>query len=243
MVLDPNIMPAVVGNPGQRVRAMLTSDETFATTLLVWCADEFHDHRDAHGDLEFLSWHPATLRKELEERYGCKLPQTTVDRLMAAIAVTTSDTFFQNVPDFIQLANVLSGDTFDPTVFDPADSAECAWAVTEALLLHPPENDEPFSDDIRAYIGYVLKDEGYVTPPDILKIAIDGDFSDRVSYDFADDPEMFEGIYAVQQGKTEEIEEIVRSGLQELVSQLRELPLRHGDTRALEQQATQFVRA
>lgn len=242
MPTDLNIMPVKpAGNPAKLVRDLLAGDDAYATTLLVLCVDEFFDERDDEGDFALFSWHPSTIRRELEDRHGCEIPQGTIDRLMAAITIKKDDSFFQDVTSFIPIANVLAGDTFDPTTFDPADSAECAWAVTEALLLHPPDSDEPFSDDIRAYIGYVLKDEGYVTPPDVLRIAIGGDFSDQVRYDFTDDPAMFAGIYDIQRGKTEEIEGIVRDGLRELISQLRGLPLRHGSTRLLEQQAAKFM--
>jgi hypothetical protein len=136
----------------------------------------------------------------------------------------------------VALANVLAGDEFDPSVFDPADSAECAWAITEALLLSPPDDDdpEPFSPEVRTYVGKVLRDEGYVTPPDVLKIALDGDFAEHVRYSFADDPEMFSGIHDVQAGKTQEIESVIREGLSELLDQLKALPLQHGSVAELE---------
>ena len=58
-------------------------------------------------------------------------------------------------------ANVLAGSEFDPETFDPADSAECAWAVTEALLLSPPDERDTqpvFSDEIRKYIQEMQED-------------------------------------------------------------------------------------
>jgi hypothetical protein len=120
-------------------------------------------------------------------------------------------------------------------VFDPADSVECAWAVTEALLLVPPdaEDPEPFSDEVRHYIGAVLREEGYVTAPDVLRIALDGDFADHVRFNFADDPEMFQGIYDVQASKAAEVTDTVRENLTELLEQIQSLPLVHGDARGL----------
>jgi hypothetical protein len=43
--------------------------------------------------------------------------------------------------------------------------------MTEALLIQPPDDDDenPFSEDIVAYIGQVLNQEGIISPPDILK--------------------------------------------------------------------------
>ena len=218
------------------IRKLISSDEVYATTMLAIAIDTW--------GTECFEWHPHTLRLELEAEYG-PVTEGNFDRLFAGIAILTTDLFFTDVARFIQLANVLAGSSFDPTVFDPADSAECAWAVTEALLLayDADENPEPFSDDIRHYITAVLLEEGYVTPPDILKIAIDADFSSKVSFEFGDDPELFQSIYAVQQGKTQEITEILREGLLELLSELKLLPLDHGSTNELEARISQTIKA
>lgn len=223
-------------NTVQTVRAMLLSDGTYATTLLVWVLDYFGP--------EVLEWHPETIKMELEEAFAVKLPKANLDKLLAIITILTTDLFFKNAARFIQLANILAGDDFQPDEFEPADSAECAWAVTEALLLVPPSNEdpEPFSDEVRAYIGQTLRDEGYVTPPDVLRIALDADFSDKVRYNFADDPELFQGIYEVQQGKTEEIKQILAEGLQELIEQLQALPLQTGNTSELAKRISQTLK-
>lgn len=214
-------------NQAQFLRQILTGEDTFATTMLVWTIEQF--------GLESLQWHPLTLRMELEETNNLRLPKANFDKLMAAITIVTTDYFFKDVSRFVQLANILSGDDFQPDEFDPADSAECAWAVTEALLLSPPdeEDPEPFSDDVRRYLGIVLKEEGYVTPPDVLRLAIGADFTEQVRYDFTDDPEMFQAIHEVQQDKTKDVENLIRANLSGLLGQLQALPLREGSTTEL----------
>lgn len=228
------------------MREILTGD-TFATVLLVLFVDMTGDELDEEGKplgLRALHWHPQTIKEYVEDHWGIRLPKGNFDKLMAAIAIVTTDLFFRDADRFIKLCNVLAGSEFDHQTFDPADALECAWGCTEALLLDPPdaENPEPFSDEVRWYVTHVLREEGFIQPPDILKIAIDGDFSAQVSYDFADDPEMFSGIYAVQQAKTEEVETILRDGLLELLGQLQILPLRHGSTADLEKRISQMIR-
>ena len=44
--------------------------------------------------------------------------------------------------------------------------------ITESLLLEPHDNPEPFCDEIRYYIGHMLKEEGFTSPPDVLRIAM-----------------------------------------------------------------------
>lgn len=224
-------------NKAERVAQFLTTDEAYATTMLVLCWDAFaHMPGTERGD-EWMQWHPGAMRRNIDETFGTKVSTGNFDRLMAAISVLTSDDFFQDVKAFIPLANVLAGSEFAPDEFDPADSAECAWAVSEALLINPPEDDDKptFCDEIRRYIGYVLRDEGYITPPDVLRIAIDGDFSAKVTYDFGDDPIMFGAIHQVQTGKTAEIESVIREQLLELAEQLQSLPLKHGNTSGVQE--------
>jgi len=210
-------------NPGARIRQVLTDEESYTTTLVALLIDSY--------GTEALEWHPETIRRQLEADYNLELPQYAHDRIMAGVTLLTTDYFFKSLSRFIDLCNVLSGSEFDPSVFDPADSAECAWGITEALLLSPPEDDdeEPFIDDIRRYIGFTLRDEGFVKPPDVLQIALDADFSDKVRFDFSDDPEMFQGIYQTQADKTDEVTMMLKDNIRELIDQLEALPLKEGD--------------
>lgn len=107
------------------------SEQSYATTLLL-C------YMDAYGS-EGLDWDPMTIRHEIEEDYGVKLPNKSFNKLMAAINIATTDQFYTSLPDFIDLCNVLSGDVLDPRWFDPADPGECAWGMTEAMFISPPE--------------------------------------------------------------------------------------------------------
>lgn len=229
--------PASGQSTTRAVRALLESPETYATVLLVWALDTFGP--------ECLEWHPQTLRMEIENDFKVRLPKANFDKLLAAIAILTTDSFFKDVAKFIQLANVLAGDDFEPGEFEPADCAECAWAVTEALLLVPPdeEDQEPFNEEIRRYIGHVLKDEGFVRPPDILRIALDGDSSAMVDGLYGRDSELHAEIVATQKAKSDEIENIVRQGLSELVSQLKSLPLQNGSTNELTQKISDTIRS
>lgn len=221
------------GNPIEAAKALLQDRDTYATVLFVLAVDAFGPECLFDPDDPGRGpWHASTFRSMIEQRFGVKLPKCNLDKIMAAATICTTDLFFTNLDRFIVLANILAGDEFDPSEFEPADPVECAWAITEALLLDPPdeENPEPFSDDVRRYIGFVLKEDGFVTPPDVLRIAIGDDLAGRVSYDFADDPEMFSGIWSVQEGKAAEVEAILRENLIELRHQLGLLRLQDGST-------------
>jgi len=205
-----------------RLHDLLTDEETYATTLLVLFIDRF--------GTEGLTWHPSTIDREMRTEFGVELPKALFDKLMAAITLVTTNYFYKDTGKFIEICNILSGDDFDPAMFDPADTAECAWGLTEAMLISPPEEDEPFDPQIIGYVNEVLKAEGYIQPPDILKLGLDAGLQSRVNADFADDPEIFQAIYETQRSKADEVTNVVRENLNDLIAQVRSLPLKEGDT-------------
>jgi hypothetical protein len=200
------------------------SPETFSSVLLTLFLDKF--------GTEALEWDPATITMEVEEEFDVDLPQLALDKLITAIQLLTTDRFFKNLPDFIAFCNIMGGDTYRPDMWDPADAEEVAWGITEALLISPPEDDdpEPFTDEVRAYIGAVLDSEGIINPPDILRIALR---TARVSpnlEDFSDDPMMFNAVYDLEAGKTEDINQSIRLKTDLLIKQLAALNLQNGNT-------------
>jgi hypothetical protein len=234
---DSILMGSTLTVPQQTLstwKKLWTDPETFATTLLVMGLD--------HYGPELLTWHPETIRLEIESDFALKLPKANYDRLLAAITVVTTDLFFKNASRFVQLANVLAFDDFQPDEFDPADAMECAWAITEALLLSPPdEDDELFCLEIRRYIAFILDEQGFVQAPDVLRLAVK-DYAKTVSYDFTDDPEMFAAVNDVQTGKKDAVETTLRLCLYELMEQLSALKLKQGSTDEIVKKLQQLLR-
>lgn len=217
-------------------REAFTGRGSYATTMVALLVDVY--------GTECFGWSPETLEMEINEDFDIKIPRANLDRLLCGINLITSDDFYQSLPDFINYCNILSGDTYDPRQWDPADSAEIAWGITEGLLLAPPEDDEeePFAPDIVAYIGEVLNQEGIINPPDVLKIAVrDDDPAAFVAGEFSDDPEMFDAIYDFEAGKTAEINNAVMAGLQGLARQLDALQLRNGSTKGVVKEMLQSL--
>lgn len=205
--------------------------ESFATTMLVLFLDTF--------GTAALQWDPQTIALEIESEWGIGLPQGNLDRLLVGIRLLTTDDFTTSLPDFIQFCNVLSGDLYDPETWDPADSTEIAWGLTEALLLDPPEDDEPFTEEILAYIGAALDSEGMMQAPDILGIALREPIRPEIQGDYSDDPTMFASIYEFEASKTDDVNKIVRGRLQLLSAQLDRLPLRTGSAKDVIRKLTQ----
>ncbi len=218
------------------LQKVLVHPDTFATTLVVCLVDTY--------GTEVFDWSPETIRLETEQDFSIQWPQSNFDRLMAGCALVKTDNFYKNLPDFIELCGILSGAPAHPGVFAPADAAECAWGVTETLLLSPPDEAEPFSDEIRAYIGKVVEMEGIISPPDILKIGIlSGDYRIRVHNDFSDDPELYGAIWGTEQDKTDDINDLVKGRLTLLIQQLSSLQLTNGDTSKIAKQMLTSLKA
>jgi len=181
--------------------------------------------------VEAFEWSPETIALELHDDFQIALPKVNHDKIMAGIAVITTDQFWADLPSFIQLCNVLADDEFQPEEFDPADAHEMAWAITEAVLLDEPEDlKNLFSDDIRRYIGAVIVEEGLVNPPDILALAIQDTPLEDPLHLSASDPEMYAAFWDNQNSKSQEIKDMIRRQTMELFQQLEELPLRNGNT-------------
>lgn len=222
--------------PKTIVRAMLLSEDTFTTPLFLILMDRYGP--------EALKWAPETIRRELEDDFQLKLPKYTLDKLMAAISIVTTNYFYKDVTRFIELCNILAGDDFQPDEFEPADAGEILLAMTEALLLWPPDDDSQdteFSEEIREYIHQVLNEEGILKPFDVLRLAFDDDRGAVVDAEYADDPEMFAAIYENQQSKQDDLKAMLLQNVEALTQQLRLLPLNSGQTSAVVEQLQGMV--
>jgi hypothetical protein len=198
--------------------------------------DEYYEVDDPPAE-NCYTWHPSTILLEVRDDFGIELPRANFDRLMAGIHLVTSDAFYKSPPTFVEICNVLNGGLYDPSTWDPADALECAWGITEAMLLAPPDanDDEPFSPEVRAYIGAALDHEGILDPPDVLRIAIRNGGNNQAAkiYSRFADPEVREAIARTEAAKVGEINDRIKSNLRTLVAQLEALQLAHGDARAL----------
>lgn len=209
-----------------KLKEVLLDPRTPATVLLVLAVDLLGP--------EVLQWDPATVHMELEESLGTKPSAACFNKLMGAMELVASDAFYRDLPTFIRLCNVLYNGTLDLENFDPADAGEVAWGITEALLIWPPDpqDDEPFDQKIVEYIGYALRDEGIMRPPDVLQLGIlPDDTWSRVQDTFSDDPQMFRAIYGVEAAKTEEINQMVKDRLRQILVLLDVIPLQTGDAK------------
>lgn len=218
-------MPTILPNRKARLGGLLRSEDTYATVLVTILLDMY--------GTDALQWSPDTIVMEFKDDFAVELPKANVDRLMAAVGILTTDDFYKRLPVFVQYCNILSGDEFSPHTFNPADPAECAWGIVEAMLLSPPDEDEPFTEEIRAYIGKALDDAGVKNAPDVLGIALRDSWEADFSGMSLQDPAMFGAEFQGAQEREQEIVATVKQNMQELIQQLSQLPLQNGRTQDL----------
>lgn len=196
---------------------------TFATTLLLLFVDQY-GMEPLNGE---DPWDPEAIQLELQDDLGSPVPDVNLSKLLALQLHIQTDRFYTRLADFIRICNVLSGAT-TPDPDDPADVDEIVWALTEALLVEPPDTEEPFSMEIRRYIGEKLKDEGFLEPPDLLRLGIRTDRWQAILPSFQDRPELQRKIRESAQAKNDEIMKMLRTRLAALLDQLKGLRLESG---------------
>jgi hypothetical protein len=217
-------------------RTFLLTEESAALPLFLIVMDRY--------GAEALSWAPETIKLELENDFRIQLPKISLDKIMAAITIVTTNYFYKDVTRFIELCNILAGDDFQPDEFEPADAGELLVGITEAILLWPPDGDPEdteFNPEIREYISQVLGQEGILKPFDVLRLAFNKDEASKVDAEYADDPEMYSAIYKNQQEKTDELRAVYLENILALASQLKLLPLQQGSTKELVNQLEKIV--
>lgn len=170
---------------------------------------------------ELTSFDAETIRLELQTEFSIPLiDNEIIGRLMAMLAAVHTDLFYQSLPSFIEICNVLSGQAASPGLFDPADPYEISWAVTEVGLIDPPDDDTQFSEEIRAYMGFMLHEHGFFSPPNAMAMAIMPDAS-MVPSQVTDDPELLPTIVQNDIERAAEIDMMLRENVAELAEQMR----------------------
>ena len=204
---------------------ILKDDQTAGSILLLLLTDIFSIKPEMLDD--FLAWDPQTVKMEIVDMFGIEIPESNFNKYMAARELVVSNVFWQSLPDFISLCNALNDGSFDPRIFDIADVGEVAWAVTESVLLWPPDKGsrEEFAPDILAYMREIAAAEGLTRIPAILKFAIpeDDKIWDQITAQFDSDPVMFKSIYELSIAKTELIDNMLIERLDYMIKQMESL--------------------
>ena len=144
------------------IKGMLRHEHTMATVLHAIVLKEFGE--------DIYKWDPITLDKEIQDTFEVEFPKLNADKLQAIITSLTTDRFFRDWQAFTAICEVLNGDNTVLDLADPLTAPEMAWGVIEQRL--NDDSNQPFTEEVRRYVGAVLSTYGFVDAPDHLSWAI-----------------------------------------------------------------------
>lgn len=200
----------------------LLSDAPFGTSLLLLGLDRFPPSSEKEDD-SMLSWLPETIREEYQKELG-RLAPHNFDKLMAAVTLQTTDLFRSSPARFVRLADALVGNGLQLDA-DLPSIPECCWAIIEASFIDPDEDNYPWHPGISRYLGFMLKQEGWLAVPPVLQGIAEWKGPPDLPR------EWLEPAWARHRKMEKELHEDLAENLLDLAAQLSALPIRDGDVR------------
>ena len=179
---------------------------------------------------EAFEWEPETIRMQLKDDFGAKIPLVNHDKLWSLIVALTTNQFQLSSDIFSQTCRSLNGDEAEFGVLSPIDPEDLAWGVAEITYNDPPDpnlgNDE-FSHEVSRYAGLILYNNGILEPPKFLAFAEYPSENPVLDLEtaFTDDADMFEAARKKQVDSKMYLEQYVAERMKELWQQLQALPL------------------
>lgn len=198
--------------------------EAHATTLMAVAVRNY--------GTDFLEWDPITIQIELEEDFGVELPSEVFDKVMAAVAVLTTDRVYYSVPLFDEVINSFVGLGFS-TDEDTPTVEELCLTVAEIYLLDPEPSvaereHQRWSHDIRRYCRVILDDEGFSYAPRVLDFVPDRQVSVPTGADEPDGSRLG-SIIAEQEARRDEIDAWVDQQVEKIVAELQAVGINPSD--------------
>ena len=141
----------------------LLNPESFATTLYLVALRRF--------GVAIHEWEPEMFDLEFRDEFEIDVPKVNQSKLLALTTAIATNAFYREFQTFGVVCELLSGGEENFADITPdLLPAEMAWGVTEVLL--SDSTPEPVSSDVAAYVGVILSENGFTSPPKILDFAI-----------------------------------------------------------------------
>ena len=194
--------------------ALIADNDVFASTLLVLMLDKFGEEL-LNG--EEGPWTPEMLRMEIQDYFEVAIPDDNLGKLVAAISVITTNNFFRSLPSFLFTIHGLLGDGIDWSYAEPIDLEDLAWAMMEALLLSPPQEEDLFDSQIVAYCKTLIKREGLLAPPAVLTFAKEEEAYGNIT-------PCDENVMIEQADRTNAVNDYIEEQMQRLLQEISSIP-------------------
>lgn len=191
---------------------LLAEKTAFATPLLLYAYDLIGD--------EIFDLEPETIEQILKQQ-NHKTLQRNVDKVNAALGLLTTNLFWQDPITFAVTCRTLNRKARVNAA--PPDIEDVLWGITEARLIvgNPDEENEPFSDSIKAYIQQLLKMAGIVTEVPTL------DFIEpRKEPNVYDDSEQSIAAYDSSRERVDDLEQGLSTKMATMLKQIKDLRMK-----------------
>lgn len=123
-----------------------------------------------------LEYEPALLRDQIEKDFDIKLATIQMDKLQAAMAVMTTDSFYDDWRVFEATCHLFHNEATDTDLVTPLDAEDIAIGLAEATMIKNDVNDPSdtlvFDEEVRAYAGRIFYEYGLCKAPKIFPTAI-----------------------------------------------------------------------
>lgn len=217
-----------------KVQQLFRNEESYATSLLACCLDLY--------GTKIFEWEPETLWLNLAEDLDIELPDLAKDKIQSLITCYTTDLFYHSVEVFAAVANVLGGAEANFAVMDYVTPEEALWAMYEVTLnlAEDEKNNAEFNDEIKSFLGVVLKHDGMLEAPDMLAVA---DYEPPSDKEWADDPVMYNAVFDKKKTDKAHIMSFLAERLKGLIIELDSLPLTHRDAKQWETFKTNMMKS
>ena len=201
-----------------KVRRALESSKTMGAVLYTVLTAQYGE--------EWLDWDPATIYLELRDDFNAEPASEVMDRISALLVAVCTGEFFVRYEAFSGITHALNTGQPSFTMFDPVETEEAGWAVTELSLIR---DLLPFGYSVKQYLKQALLADGYNAdnPPPVLEHIFDAkDPSSNVIKELVGNTAEHDQQYA-------EFDGYIANQLKDMAFQFHELGLESELTRLL----------
>lgn len=190
---------------------------------------------DMYGT-ECFEWEPETIKMELEGEFNTRIPRVNLDKIHAGITLLTTNNFYRDPVSFWHTVLAFTDRVISFQYLDEdLDAEDIAWAVAEAAILDPPDEDSEWGEEVAAFIGVILKQDGFYKPPSLLKFAL------MPTKDQILDAETEQAIMKRQSDLEEDLLDFVRERTHKLRESLMSAPLLSSNSSRSHEQQVDFL--
>lgn len=154
-----------------------------------------------------IDWDPITIDSEVKEEFNVSLTHLQFNKLMAAIDVLHNDNFESKWFVFDKICKTFSNLYVDYETLDDSQLEYIVLGVLEAGLIRGETIE--FTDEVKAYMGRIFRDFGFVNAPTLFPFAIMPHSEDKLDED--SDKEKNEAVQQIVDVRLQEIREAMSS--------------------------------